>query len=145
MFLSNCLPFTSWNYHKSFNQASRSRLYTATCQCSLNHQRIFPNSYSSPQAYCFNQAKNYRFQDRESTLFGRLAMGIQKWMFFTESGQFPPPLSKAWTICYSLLINRMPNVFLLIQVINTKILSNGVKVVNGFLCAHANRIDKSFV
>lgn len=38
----------------------------------------------------------------------------------------------------------MPNVFLLIQVINTKILFNGVQVVNGFLCAHANRIHEVF-
>lgn len=39
----------------------------------------------------------------------------------------------------------MPNVFLLIQVINTKILFKGVQVVNGFLCAHANRIHEVFL
>lgn len=39
----------------------------------------------------------------------------------------------------------MPNVFMLIQVINTKILSKGVQAVNGFLCAHANRIHEVFL
>lgn len=47
-------------------------------------------------------------------------MGVPKWKFFFYWESANSPFSKAWRIRYWLLINRMPVVFPLIQVINTK-------------------------